>query len=119
MSKDSNVVVTSSSDDITGSTEGSGWDTGESVEDAEAKHGIRIRRRPLTGPPTHMVGPFEFRLENEGNTPQNILEKIIWDKDVEVQQACSGPTCVYIFECLFLEFWVEEFCIRFCFLIAF
>jgi len=49
--------------------------------------GIRIRRRPVTGPAVHYVGPFQFRLENEGNTPRNILEKIIWDKDVEVSQA--------------------------------
>ncbi|KAK3144521.1 hypothetical protein QOZ80_4AG0314200 [Eleusine coracana subsp. coracana] len=48
--------------------------------------GIRIRRRPVTGPPVHYVGPFQFRLENEGNTPRNILEKIVWDKDVEVSQ---------------------------------
>lgn len=109
MSKDSNATVTSNSDDITSSTADNGWDTGESVDDAAAKHGIRIRRRPLTGPPTHMVGPFEFRLENEGNTPQNILEKIIWDKDVEVQQACSGPTCEYIFECYFLNPGLKSF----------
>jgi indole-3-glycerol phosphate synthase len=49
--------------------------------------GIRIRRRPVTGPAVHYVGPFQFRLENEGNTPRNILEKIIWNKDVEVSQA--------------------------------
>lgn len=48
--------------------------------------GIRIRRRPVTGPAVHYVGPFQFRLENEGNTPRNILEKIIWNKDVEVSQ---------------------------------
>lgn len=58
-------------------------------DDAAAKQGIRIRRRPPTGPPTHMVGPFEFRLENNGNTPRNILEKIIWNKDIEVSQAIS------------------------------
>lgn len=59
---------------------------GNVFEDAAAKQGIKIRRRPPTGPPTHYVGPFEFRLENEGNTPRNILEKIIWDKDMEVSQ---------------------------------
>jgi indole-3-glycerol phosphate synthase len=51
--------------------------------------GIRIRRHPVTGPPVHYVGPFQFRLKNEGNMPQNILEKIVWDKDVEVSQARS------------------------------
>jgi len=57
---------------------------GASIEGVD---GIRIRRRPVTGPAVHYVGPFQFRLENEGNTPRNILEKIVWDKDVEVSQA--------------------------------
>jgi hypothetical protein len=52
----------------------------------EGLDGIKIRRRPVTGPSVHHVGPFQFRLENEGNTPRNILEKIVWDKDVEVWQ---------------------------------
>ena len=65
----------------------------------EGIDGIKIRRRPFTGPSVHHVGPFQFRLENEGNTPRNILEKIIWDKDVEVWQVrsmcpwCSGAFC--------------------------
>jgi indole-3-glycerol phosphate synthase len=57
--------------------------------DAVGVDGIKIRRRPMTGPPVHYVGPFQFRLENEGNTPRNILEKIVWDKDVEVWKARS------------------------------
>ncbi|XP_014502636.1 indole-3-glycerol phosphate synthase, chloroplastic isoform X2 [Vigna radiata var. radiata] len=48
--------------------------------------GIRIRRRPPSGPPLHYVGPFQFRLQNEGNTPRNILEEIVWNKDKEVSQ---------------------------------
>nr|ACJ84388.1 unknown [Medicago truncatula] len=51
-----------------------------------ATQGIRIRRRPPTGPPNHYVGPFQFRLQNEGNTPRNILEEIVWNKDNEVAQ---------------------------------
>lgn len=47
---------------------------------------VKIRRRPPTGPPMHYVGPFEFRLQNEGNTPRNILEEIIWNKDLEITQ---------------------------------
>ncbi|CAN6479757.1 unnamed protein product [Victoria cruziana] len=54
--------------------------------DVNADQGIRIRRRPSTGPPLHYVGPFEFRLQNDGNTPRNILEEIIWYKDTEVSQ---------------------------------
>ncbi|KAF7016885.1 hypothetical protein CFC21_030404 [Triticum aestivum] len=52
----------------------------------EGLDGIKIRRRPVTGPSVHHVGPFQFRLENEGNTPRNILEKIVWNKDVEIWQ---------------------------------
>ncbi|XP_009151623.1 indole-3-glycerol phosphate synthase, chloroplastic [Brassica rapa] len=55
-------------------------------DEVVASQGIRIRRRPLTGPPLHYVGPFEFRLQNEGNTPRNILEEIVWHKDKEVAQ---------------------------------
>ncbi|KAA8526631.1 hypothetical protein F0562_008166 [Nyssa sinensis] len=55
-------------------------------DEIAASQGIRIRRRPPTGPPLHYVGPFEFRLQNEGNTPRNILEEIIWNKDIEVSQ---------------------------------
>lgn len=62
---------------------------GKIAEDVAAVQGVKIRRRPPTGPSKHYVGPFEFRLENEGNTPRNILEKIIWDKDVELTQAIS------------------------------
>ncbi|XP_071715870.1 indole-3-glycerol phosphate synthase, chloroplastic-like [Rutidosis leptorrhynchoides] len=60
-----------------------------SQEEISATQGIKIRRRPPTGPPTHYVGPFEFRLQNEGNTPRNILEEIVWNKDVEVAQMKS------------------------------
>ncbi|PKI41123.1 hypothetical protein CRG98_038651 [Punica granatum] len=55
-------------------------------DEVAASQGIRIRRRPPSGPPQHYVGPFEFRLQNEGNTPRNILEEIIWHKDIEVSQ---------------------------------
>lgn len=48
--------------------------------------GINIRRRPATGPPTHNVGPFQFKIQSEGNIPRNILEEIVWHKDVEVAQ---------------------------------
>lgn len=56
------------------------------IDEVAASQGIRIRRRPPTGPPLHYVGPFEFRIQSEGNTPQNLLEEIIWNKDMEVSQ---------------------------------
>ncbi|XP_010243967.1 PREDICTED: indole-3-glycerol phosphate synthase, chloroplastic-like [Nelumbo nucifera] len=62
------------------------WEVGRFQDEIAASHGIRIRRRPSTGPPLHYVGPFEFRLQNEGNTPRNILEEIVWNKDMEVSQ---------------------------------
>lgn len=68
-----------------------------------ASQGIRIRRRPPTGPPLHYVGPFQFRLQNEGNTPRNILEEIVWNKDVEVSQVLT------LFHC-FSKFYYLVFC---------
>lgn len=62
------------------------WEIGMFQDEIAASQGIRIRRRPPSGPPTHYVGPFEFRIQNEGNTPRNILEEIVWNKDVEVTQ---------------------------------
>lgn len=62
------------------------WEVGMYQDEVAASQGIKIRRRPSTGPPQHYVGPFEFRLQNEGNTPRNILEEIVWNKDVEVAQ---------------------------------
>ncbi|CAA3000439.1 Anthranilate synthase component II [Olea europaea subsp. europaea] len=62
------------------------WEVGMFQNEVAASQGIRIRRRPPSGPPQHYVGPFEFRLQNEGNTPRNILEEIVWQKDVEVSK---------------------------------
>lgn len=62
------------------------WEVATLQEELAASQGITIRRRPSTGPPLHYVGPFEFRIQNEGNTPRNILEEIVWNKDVEVSQ---------------------------------
>ncbi|KAK7251782.1 hypothetical protein RIF29_35296 [Crotalaria pallida] len=62
------------------------WEVGMFQNEVAASQGIRIRRRPPTGPPLHYVGPFEFRLQNEGNTLRNILEEIVWNKDVEVSK---------------------------------
>ncbi|KAK9284589.1 hypothetical protein L1049_023765 [Liquidambar formosana] len=62
------------------------WEVARFQDEIAATQGIKIRRRPSTGPPLHYVGPFEFRLQNEGNTPRNILEEIIWHKDIEVSK---------------------------------
>ncbi|CAM8993109.1 unnamed protein product [Rhodiola kirilowii] len=62
------------------------WEVSKLHEEIASTQGVKIRRRPPTGPPMHYVGPFEFRLQNEGNTPRNILEEIIWNKDNEISQ---------------------------------
>ncbi|KAK4479381.1 hypothetical protein RD792_014893 [Penstemon davidsonii] len=62
------------------------WEVGMFQDELAASQGIRIRRRRPTGPPLYYVGPFEFHLQNEGSTPRNILEEIVWQKDVEVSQ---------------------------------
>ncbi|KAG8064880.1 hypothetical protein GUJ93_ZPchr0004g40011 [Zizania palustris] len=92
---DSEDAIATSSQSAESESAGSADETdqgnGVPVADAAAADvagvdGIRIRRRPVTGPSVHYVGPFQFRLENEGNTPRNILEKIVWDKEAEVSQ---------------------------------
>ncbi|KAL5972441.1 hypothetical protein ACLOJK_041696 [Asimina triloba] len=85
-SKDTSVVVSPTGDSGDNSLEIKEWEFGRMQEEIAASQGIRIRRRPPTGPPKHYVGPFEFRLQNEGNTPCNILEEIVWNKDMEVSQ---------------------------------
>ncbi|XP_050208007.1 indole-3-glycerol phosphate synthase, chloroplastic-like [Mercurialis annua] len=62
------------------------WEVNMFHNEVAAIQGIRIRRRPPTGRPLHYVGPFEFRIQNEGNIPRNILEEIVWHKDTEVAQ---------------------------------
>ncbi|GMI66291.1 hypothetical protein like AT5G48220 [Hibiscus trionum] len=62
------------------------WEVGMYQNELAASQGIRIRRRPPTDPPLHYDGCFEFCLQDEGNTPRNILEEIIWQKDFEVSQ---------------------------------
>ncbi|XP_042448316.1 indole-3-glycerol phosphate synthase, chloroplastic-like [Zingiber officinale] len=73
---------------------------GKLAEDVAAVQGVKIRRRPPTGPSKHYVGPFEFRLENEGNTPRNILEKIIWDKELEVTKLKERRPLITIMKAL-------------------
>ena len=77
------------------------WEVRMLQEEVAASQGIRIRRRPPTGPPVHYVGPFEFRIQNEGNTPRNILEEIVWNKDVEVSQVSNNLFILLFFDLLF------------------
>ncbi|XP_042495390.1 indole-3-glycerol phosphate synthase, chloroplastic-like [Macadamia integrifolia] len=85
-SNDVSATLSPSSDSAVDALKIKEWEVGRFQDEIAASQGINIRRRPPTGPPLHYVGPFEFRLQNEGNTPRNILEEIIWNKDVEVSQ---------------------------------
>ncbi|KAF8412630.1 hypothetical protein HHK36_000599 [Tetracentron sinense] len=90
-SKDGSAILPQTSDSEENALKIKEWEVGMFQDEVAASQGITIRRRPSTGPPLHYVGPFEFRLQNEGNTPRNILEEIIWNKDIEVAQALSAP----------------------------
>ncbi|XP_030456171.1 indole-3-glycerol phosphate synthase, chloroplastic-like isoform X1 [Syzygium oleosum] len=83
---DISATVVSANESQENSLNAKDWELGMYQNEVAASQGIRIRRRPPTGPPLHYVGPFEFRLQNEGNTPRNILEEIIWHKEKEVSQ---------------------------------
>ena len=52
------------------------WESGKPVDDIAANQGIRIRRHPA----------------RESDSPRNILEKIIWDKVIEVSEVASNPS---------------------------
>ncbi|KAL8205349.1 hypothetical protein R6Q57_008900 [Mikania cordata] len=82
--KDGSLIASPTSNSVVEELKSKDWEIGALKDEIAATQGIRIRRRPPTGPPLHYVGPFEFRLQNEGNTPRNILEEIVWNKDTEV-----------------------------------
>ncbi|KAL2317058.1 hypothetical protein Fmac_030934 [Flemingia macrophylla] len=85
-SNDGSAAVATSGESVVEALKVKEWEVGMLQNEVAASQGIRIRRRPPTGPPLHYVGPFQFRLQNEGNTPRNILEEIVWNKDTEVSQ---------------------------------
>jgi hypothetical protein len=58
------------------------WENGLSFNDIAARQGIRIRRHFR---PTASLK----QIEEELGAPRNILEKIVWDKEIEVAQVCS------------------------------
>ncbi|OEL26564.1 Indole-3-glycerol phosphate synthase, chloroplastic [Dichanthelium oligosanthes] len=55
------------------------WESGKSINAIAAAQGIRIRRRCRPRYPSEGVGA-------DRAVPRNILEQIIWDKEVEVSQ---------------------------------
>ncbi|KAL3729307.1 hypothetical protein ACJRO7_026416 [Eucalyptus globulus] len=83
---DISATVVSANESQENSLNAKDWELGMYRDEVAASQGIRIRRRPPTGPHLQYVGPFEFRLQNEGNPPRNILEEIIWHKEKEVSR---------------------------------
>ena len=55
------------------------WESGKSVNAIAAAQGIRVRRRCRPTHPSEGVGA-------DRAVPRNVLEQIIWDKEVEVSQ---------------------------------
>lgn len=76
--KDS-IIEVLAQDDILNATELVQWESGKSVNDIAAIQGIRIRRHCR---PTASLK----EIEKELGSPRNILEKIIWDKEIEVAE---------------------------------
>ncbi|KMT18507.1 hypothetical protein BVRB_2g026460 [Beta vulgaris subsp. vulgaris] len=62
------------------------WEVRMLQEEMAASQGISIRRRPPMAPPSGYDGPFEVQIQDISDTPRNILEEIIWYKDIEVSQ---------------------------------
>ena len=68
----------------------------EPEKKSDASSEVSIRRRPPNGQSLHNVGTDQFafkmeavtpegdRVDNEDNKPRNILEEIVWHKDVEL-----------------------------------
>uniref|UniRef100_A0A0E0LTQ1 indole-3-glycerol-phosphate synthase n=1 Tax=Oryza punctata TaxID=4537 RepID=A0A0E0LTQ1_ORYPU len=66
-------------DDMVNAVELAQWENGKSINDIAASQGIRIRRHCRPSVPLKEI-------EEELGAPRNILEKIIWDKEVEVAE---------------------------------
>lgn len=77
--RDGHTKITDKYYDFANSVEVREWESGKSLNAIAANQGIRIRRRYRTRHPSES-------LQDEKDPPRNILEKIIWDKEVEVCQ---------------------------------
>lgn len=62
-------------------------ENGESINNIAASQGIRIRRHCRPSDPLKDI-------EEELGAPRNILEKIIWDKEIEVAEVHSSQSCI-------------------------
>ncbi|CAN6329853.1 unnamed protein product [Urochloa humidicola] len=76
------ILEVPAQDDMLNATELLQWENGKSVNDIAASQGIRIRRHCR---PTASLK----EIEEELGSPLNILEKIIWDKEIEVAEGLA------------------------------
>ncbi|PUZ62365.1 hypothetical protein GQ55_4G351400 [Panicum hallii var. hallii] len=79
--KDS-ILEVLAQDDMLNAAELVQWENGKSVNSIAASQGIRIRRHCR---PTASLK----EIEEELGAPHNILEKIIWDKEIEVAEGLA------------------------------
>lgn len=89
-SRDASTTISPGSESLEHALKIKDWEAAMLQEEIAVSQGITIRRRPPTAPPANYVGPFEFHAQNESYTPRNILEEIIWYKDIEVSQLKEG-----------------------------
>ncbi|CAO2210639.1 unnamed protein product [Urochloa humidicola] len=80
--KDS-ILEVLAQDNMLNPTELVQWENGKSVNDIASSQGIRIRRHCR---PTSSLK----EIEEELGAPLNILEKIIWDKEIEVAEGLAN-----------------------------
>ncbi|KAL5201145.1 hypothetical protein ABZP36_035499 [Zizania latifolia] len=78
-------------DEMFNSAEVIQWESGKSINSIAAAQGIRIRRRCRPRYPSEGSGADKA-------VPRNILEQIIWDKEVEVSQRKTKKTLQNVIE---------------------
>ncbi|KAG8056333.1 hypothetical protein GUJ93_ZPchr0002g23314 [Zizania palustris] len=78
-------------DEMFNSAEVIQWESGKSINSIAAAQGIRIRRRCRPRYPSEGTGADKA-------VPRNILEQIIWDKEVEVSQRKAKKTLHNVIE---------------------
>lgn len=67
---------------------GGGW----RVQEDGLTDGVTIRRRPPGGLGKHGCGSeFDFVVPDIDNQPNNILEEIVWHKNVELEKVPPPP----------------------------
>lgn len=91
MGRQGSVLYRMDADEMFNSSEVIQWESGKSINSIAATQGIRIRRRCPPRYPSEGVGA-------DRAVPRNVLEQIIWDKEVEVSQRKARTTLQKVME---------------------